>query len=99
MTRSDGFEDRRTRGSIRVRGNSLQVRVFSGKDPVTGKGVYLTESVKGTDKAAYKAADKVQTRLLAEVDSQRATSSNATFARATSTARSILPSVLRRSGR
>lgn len=84
MTRSDGSEDRRTRGSIRVRGNSLQVRVFSGKDPVTGKDVYLTESVKGTDKAAYKAADKVQTRLLAEVDSQRATSSNATFAYAAS---------------
>lgn len=59
MTRADGSQDRRTRGSIRVRGNPLQVRVFAGKDPVTNKSVYLTESVKGTDKAAYKAADKV----------------------------------------
>ncbi|TWP45813.1 site-specific integrase [Lentzea tibetensis] len=79
MTRADGTEERRTRGSIRARGNSLQVRVFAGKDPVTGKDVYITESVKGTDKAAYKAADKVQTRLLAQVDAQRAASTIVTF--------------------
>ncbi|KOV80096.1 tyrosine recombinase XerC [Nocardia sp. NRRL S-836] len=79
MTRADGSQDRRTRGSIRVRGNSLQVRVFAGKDPVTNKDVYLTESVRGTDKAAYKTADKVQTRLLAEVDAQQSASTTVTF--------------------
>ena len=38
--------------------------MFSGIDPVTGKDVYLTETVKGTDRAAEKAAEKVMTRLL-----------------------------------
>lgn len=49
---ADSGEQRRRRGSVRQRGNSLQVRVFSGIDPLTGKDVYLTETVKGTDKAA-----------------------------------------------
>jgi integrase len=72
-------DDARTRGSIRVRGNSLQVRVFAGKDPVTGKDVYLSETVKGTDKAAQKEAGKVMTRLQASVDAQRSTSTTVTF--------------------
>jgi hypothetical protein len=29
--------DSRKRGNVRQRGNSLQVRVYSGVDPVTGK--------------------------------------------------------------
>ncbi|MEO6085850.1 MAG: tyrosine-type recombinase/integrase [Umezawaea sp.] len=72
-------EDVRARGSIRVRGNSLQVRVFAGNDPVTGKPVYLAETVKGTDKAAQKAAAKVMTRLQSEVDEQRSVSTTVTF--------------------
>lgn len=43
---------RRRIGSVRQRGNSLQVRLFSGVDPVTGRDVYLTVTIKGTDKAA-----------------------------------------------
>jgi integrase len=76
---ADSAEQRRRRGSVRQRGNSLQVRVFSGVDPVTGKDVYLTETVKGTDKAAQKAADKVMTRLLSQVDQQRTATSSVAF--------------------
>jgi hypothetical protein len=46
--------------------------VYAGTDPVTGRDRYLTESVKGTDRAAQRRAEKVMTRLLAEVDRQRA---------------------------
>lgn len=40
------------------RGNSLQVRLYAGIDPVTGKSNYLAETVKGTDKAAHKHAKR-----------------------------------------
>ncbi len=43
---------------MRPRGGSLQVRVYAGQDPVTGRDRYLTESVKGTDAAALKRAEK-----------------------------------------
>jgi hypothetical protein len=43
---------------VRVRGNSLQVRVYAGQDPVTGRDRYLTESVKGVDAAARKRAER-----------------------------------------
>lgn len=58
MTESVTSGDRRKRGNVRVRGNSLQVRVYAGVDPVTGKPNYLTETIKGTDKAAHRLADK-----------------------------------------
>lgn len=44
--RSEG----RLRGRIEERGASLRVSVYAGTDPVTGKRVYLRETVKGTDK-------------------------------------------------
>lgn len=34
----------RSRGSIRRRGNSLQVLVYAGVDPLTGQRMYLSES-------------------------------------------------------
>jgi hypothetical protein len=43
---------------VRNRGNSFQVLVYSGVDPVTGKPVYLTEST--TDE---KKVHGIQTRL------------------------------------
>jgi integrase len=43
---------------------------------VTGRRAYLRETVKGNDRAARKRAGKVMTRLLAEVDKQRATESS-----------------------
>ncbi|MQA15864.1 MAG: tyrosine-type recombinase/integrase [Pseudonocardiaceae bacterium] len=69
----------RQRGSVRVRGGSLQVRVYAGNDPVTGKPRYLTETVKGTDRATRRRADKVMTKLLAQVDKQRAPSTAVTL--------------------
>lgn len=60
--------DRRGRGSIRKRGNSLRVRVYSGVDPVTGKELYLLETIRGADTAARRRAEKALTRLQAQVD-------------------------------
>jgi integrase len=70
---------RRPRGSVRQRSRSLQVRVYAGPDPVTGRDSYLTESVKGTDKAAQREAQKVMTKLQARVDEQRTASSTVTL--------------------
>ncbi|WAL63755.1 tyrosine-type recombinase/integrase [Amycolatopsis cynarae] len=75
MSQSSEAESRR-RGNIRQRGNSLQVRVYAGVDPVTGKPSYLTETVKGTDRAAKKRAEKAMTKLLAQADQQRSASTS-----------------------
>jgi integrase len=63
----------RARGHIRRRGTSLQVLVFTGIDPVTGKNSYLTESVTiGTgpdgERTARRQAEKIRTRMLAGRD-------------------------------
>ena len=76
VTRSDGTAGDRRRGSVRVRGGSLQVRVFAGVDPVTGKDRYLSETVRGTDRAARRAAEKAMARLQTEVDGQRSARSS-----------------------
>jgi hypothetical protein len=79
---TSGNVEPRRRGRVRARGNSLQVsnsssvtasrlRVFSGADPVTGRDVYLTSTVRGTDRAAQREAQKEMTRLLRQVDEQR----------------------------
>jgi integrase len=57
---------RRARGHIRRRGGSFQVLVYAGTDPLTGKPNYLTEST--PDEAQ---AQKILTRLLAQIDEQR----------------------------
>jgi integrase len=49
--------------SIRPRGNSLQVRVSAGIDPVTGKQRWLSETVKGAGKSAHEQAVRVRKRL------------------------------------
>lgn len=69
----------RTRGSIRGRGNTLQVRVYAGVDPVTGKKRYLSETVAGTDKAARRLAERTLTKLQARVDAQRSASTSVTL--------------------
>ena len=71
MTSTNDRGGGRQRGSIRQRGGSFQVRVYAGPDPVTGRDRYLTESVRGADRAARKRAEKALTRLQAEVDKQR----------------------------
>jgi tetratricopeptide (TPR) repeat protein len=64
------------RVAIRQRGNSLQVRLFSGVDPVTGRDVYLTATIKGTDKAARKAADDKLAEFRTQVVKQRSAQSS-----------------------
>jgi integrase len=41
--------------------------VFAGPDPVTGKERYLAETIKGTDRAAYRLAARALTKLRALV--------------------------------
>ena len=55
----------------------MRVRVYVGLDPLSGKRHYLTETVPAAPKAA-KEAEKVRTRLLAEVDERRNPRTNAT---------------------
>lgn len=55
------------------------MRVFAGVDPVTGRDRYLSESVKGTDHAARRQADKVIARLQSEVEGERSARSSVTL--------------------
>jgi integrase len=58
---------RRPRGHIRQRSNGkLQVLVYAGRDPVTGRQRYLAETVATRDEA-----ERTLTRLLHQVDEQR----------------------------
>jgi integrase len=54
--------------------------VYAGDDPVTGRRAYRSETVAGTDRAARRKAEKARTRLLAEVDAQRAPTSTVSLA-------------------
>jgi integrase len=65
---------RRQQGTIRKRGNSFQVSVFAGQDPVTGKRLYLTGS--STDEAE---ARRIHRRLVAQVNEQRHAKTRATL--------------------
>jgi integrase len=56
----------RQRGSIRPHGNGFQIRVYAGQDPLTGRRLDLVGQA-----ATPEAAEKVRTRLLAQVDEQR----------------------------
>jgi hypothetical protein len=70
MTTAKATEARR-RGEIeKLPSGSLRVRVYAGIDPVTGKKYHLTEFVPPGPRAA-KEAEKVRTRLLAQVDAKR----------------------------
>jgi len=69
-------EPARRRGNIRPRGSSLQVRLFAGKDPVTGRDVYLTASIPGTDKKAGKKAEDKLAEFRTQVTKQRSTPSS-----------------------
>ena len=75
---------KRQRGSIRRRAQCYEVRVSAGEDPSTGERIVLTESVliegsgERADKAAYRAAEKVRTRLLAEADDLKVARTRAT---------------------
>jgi LacI family transcriptional regulator, xylobiose transport system transcriptional regulator len=63
---------RRARGEIEhLPSGSLRVRVYAGIDSTSKKRRYLVETVPAGPKAAQQ-AERVRTRLLAEVDRQRA---------------------------
>ena len=65
----------RLQGNIEVRGDSLRIRVYAGPDPVTGKPVYLRETVRGTDDAARRTERRTLNRLVAEAEKARRPSS------------------------
>ena len=64
----------RQRGHVRRRGNSFQVLVYAGIDPVTGKPNYLTESTRDETQV-----DSIMRRLVSEVDEQRNARTKATL--------------------
>jgi hypothetical protein len=65
---------RRSRGHVRQRRNGkLQVLVYAGRDPVTGRQRYLAETVATPDEA-----ERTLTRLLHQVDEQRNPNTRAT---------------------
>src|SRR6266511_5254939 len=74
--------DGRQRGRIEHRGNALRVSVYGGLDPVSGKRVYLRETIQGTDRAAERKARSAMARLVARVDGQRSPQSSAKLAHA-----------------
>jgi integrase len=84
MSSPTALDEARRRGAIRERGRSIQVRVSAGQDPVTGKRLYLTETIPGTDKAAYRKADKVLVRFLRRLDVARTVESAVSFREASS---------------
>jgi integrase len=73
--RSDG----RQRGRIEERGDSLRVVYYAGLDPVTGRRSYLRETIKGTDKAAYRRAEDKLSEFRTQVVKQRSAESTVPF--------------------
>jgi integrase len=53
---------------IRKRRDGLQVQVFAGRDPLTGRKRWISRQVPGQTKAAYHQAKKVEAVLLEQVD-------------------------------
>jgi integrase len=79
MARTAGARDR-SRGEVEtLPSGSLRVKVYAGKDPVTGRRHYLTEVVPAGPRA-QRAAERVRTRLLAQVDERRKPRTKATVA-------------------
>jgi integrase/DNA-binding transcriptional regulator YhcF (GntR family) len=75
---SEKLGKQRTRGSIdRLPSGGLRVRMYAGTDPVTGRDHYLNEVVPAGPRAGRE-AEKVRTRLLAQVDERRQPRTNAT---------------------
>ncbi|WP_433291504.1 tyrosine-type recombinase/integrase [Pseudonocardia sp. CA-142604] len=77
MTRTNGAR-RRSRGSIDLLpSGALRVRVYAGKDPVTGRRHDLIEVIPPGPKAAAQ-AEAARTRLLNQVDERRSPRTSAT---------------------
>jgi hypothetical protein len=67
-------KQRRRRGHIQLRSNgTFRVHVYAGRDPITKKPRYLSETTK-----TYDDAEKAMTRLLAQVDRERSPTTSGT---------------------
>jgi integrase len=53
---------------IRKRGSGLQVQVYAGRDPLTGRKRWISRQVPGQTKASQRQAKKVEAELLEQVD-------------------------------
>ena len=53
---------------IRKRGSGLQVQVYAGRDPLTGRKRWVSRQVPGQTKASHRQAKKVEAELLEQVD-------------------------------
>jgi len=53
---------------IRKRGDGLQVQVYAGRDPLTGRKRWVSRQVSGQTKASHRQAKKVEAELLEQVD-------------------------------
>ena len=56
---------------IRKRGAGLQVQVYAGRDPLTGRKRYVSQQVAGQTKASMRQAKQIEARLLEEVGAGR----------------------------
>jgi integrase len=56
---------------IRKRGTGLQVQVYAGRDPLTGRKRYVSQQVAGQTKASMRQAKQIEARLLEEVGAGR----------------------------
>jgi hypothetical protein len=64
---------------IRKRREGLQVQVFAGRDPLTGRKRWVSRQVPGHTKESYRQAKKVEAQLLEQVD--RASAARAALGR------------------
>lgn len=79
MARARGRKPERERGSIdELPSGALRVRVYAGLDPVSKKRHDLTEIIPAEMPDAWKVAERVRNRFLAEVDERRNPKTNAT---------------------
>jgi integrase len=53
---------------IRKRRNGLQVQVYAGRDPLTGRKRWVSRQVPGQTKRSYRDAKKIEAELLEQVD-------------------------------
>lgn len=81
MTTQSDAPVSRQRGSIRRRARCYEVRVSAGEDPSTGERIVLVYSVEiegQGERAAYREAEKLRTKLLAEADGLKVARTKAT---------------------
>jgi integrase len=71
---------KRTRGSVEeLPSGSFRVKVYAGYDPLTGRRLYLDETIPPGPKAAAE-AERTRIRMLSEVDDRRNPTTRATVA-------------------